>query len=653
MVMNNTAFMEMLSNDFNEIQSIRGKYPEGSMFEIWFGSKILLEDEGKLIEEYIIGSANDNKIDIGICDSDHDVKFIIQCKYSSNPNKTYDKDVVDELLNAQRRLETIDNEVNGNQKFQEFRKKYNEDQEKPVKKVLAIIGKLSIHASQYAIDNGVEVYDTEKLIMRYIYNEGAIKDNEPELINLEFNNKDFTLKSNKNFEIVNSFINIKQIFNIVSTHQDSIFSENLRFRLTGTSKSKIGKDIKNTILEEPQDLLAFNNGLTITCNSINFIEKSEKSILEIHKPQIVNGCQTSWAIFDSCEELKKADKLDSLDCYISVKIIRTNSDQLIEKVTKATNSQNPISERDLYSNKPEQSKIHAKFNSHKPKVLYEYKAGLYEVVKRNNNLSLYQSKTRVYRRINNEFSGQLYLALLGKPSYSKNNKKQIFENKDFYTTIFHCDIEKSDRFTNQHLNIQSSKVMLESGYHEFVEDIIFSFGVYHFAEMYKNLYNKKLEIVEPNADSVAFQELKRKEYLKLWHYYVVYAISLIIDKLSREKGYPSKIKFRELLLGNDINIFWDKKLWEKFNVNESSESYIILDENRTSSEYNLIGTWLSSLDQIFLTLVRKEQDSSNFSSFRKMLDLDINTVENFRKEIELILSGPQIDIRSKFPIESN
>lgn len=118
--MTNEEFRLRVKEEMDEIGKNRGILNDGSKFEVWFATKILGEEEGVVVDEYQIGGSGDEKIDLGICDDEHEFKFIIQCKYSDS-EKMYNKDEVDQILGAINRIKTCPND--GNLKRKEFVKK--------------------------------------------------------------------------------------------------------------------------------------------------------------------------------------------------------------------------------------------------------------------------------------------------------------------------------------------------------------------------------------------------------------------------------------------------------------------------------------------------------------------------------------------------
>ncbi len=173
---------------------------------------------------------------------------------------------------------------------------------------------------------------------------------------------------------LNGYISIvsgKDIAELVRKHQTSIFEANIRdYHKNVDLNSKI---IETSASEkEAKFFWSFNNGLTMTCSKV---EEMPSNKYKLHNLQIVNGCQTSNAIYLALknrervqelletketekklskkeeEELKEKSSLQfNDDTTILVKIIETNDEDLIYRITETTNSQTPIKAFSLKAN---------------------------------------------------------------------------------------------------------------------------------------------------------------------------------------------------------------------------------------------------------------------------------------------------------------
>ncbi len=122
------------------------------------------------------------------------------------------------------------------------------------------------------------------------------------------------------------------------------------------SNKTTNKGIAQTLREEPEHFLAFNNGLVLVCDEAQF-ETSESGIglSFMTGIQIVNGGQTTSSIYFTTREDRNVDLSHVM---VPAKIIILKSDDeaardtLISKVSKFANSQSAIKMSDLSANRP-------------------------------------------------------------------------------------------------------------------------------------------------------------------------------------------------------------------------------------------------------------------------------------------------------------
>ena len=120
--------------------------------------------------------------------------------------------------------------------------------------------------------------------------------------------------------------------------------------------------MKSTLLQNPENFFAYNNGLTVTASDIELDNSSgQLMIKKLDNMQIVNGGQTTSAIYFS--PLSKGKqlgidfrKIDLSKVFVQMKltVIKNDEDSEIIKsnVARYANSQNAIQAADLISNHP-------------------------------------------------------------------------------------------------------------------------------------------------------------------------------------------------------------------------------------------------------------------------------------------------------------
>ena len=137
----------------------------------------------------------------------------------------------------------------------------------------------------------------------------------------------------------------------------SIYHSNFRFMLArGVARGKIQKT-----LETPSERLNFwryNNGITVSCERVTRIGNSDK--FEITALQVVNGLQTIETLYDNMKNPSLLEGATLLVRIIPTKQLGSDIEaarKLEERIAEYSNSQTPITPRDLRSNDPVQRAI--------------------------------------------------------------------------------------------------------------------------------------------------------------------------------------------------------------------------------------------------------------------------------------------------------
>jgi hypothetical protein len=102
------------------------------------------------------------------------------------------------------------------------------------------------------------------------------------------------------------------IFQLYDEFGPRLFEFNVRSFLQ--AKGKVNKGLRDTLRNEPERFLAYNNGITATADEIEVgLFKDELSISRIRGLQIVNGAQTTASI----HRAKKVDRIDITKVAVS------------------------------------------------------------------------------------------------------------------------------------------------------------------------------------------------------------------------------------------------------------------------------------------------------------------------------------------------
>lgn len=154
---------------------------------------------------------------------------------------------------------------------------------------------------------------------------------------------------------------------IYNRYEYRLLENNVRVFLQ--SKGKVNKGIKETIANEPEKFISFNNGLSVTVEQIELDNQgSDKNFFKISKLvglQIVNGGQTTATIRESYFKDEEVENVRKLSVPVKINLIKDNEkkDHLITLISRYANTQNGIRNTDIQSSNPYHTQMEFKSKS--------------------------------------------------------------------------------------------------------------------------------------------------------------------------------------------------------------------------------------------------------------------------------------------------
>jgi hypothetical protein len=225
-----------------------------------------------------------------------------------------------------------------------------------------------------------------------------------------------------------------QLVHLYEAVGENLFDPNVRFELV---KSKFNEHISETAEKEPNNFWYYNNGVTIICKDFRH---ADSNVLQVVSPGVVNGGQTIKRLLEA-EKDQGGQLSDSIK--VLVRVIKSDNAGFDRSVALYTNSQNPITLRDLASNRIEQSQYQIDFAKLKIPWFYERKRGAWDIAEpsdRGRFLALSSGKGRKReRRLSNEAVGKAVLAFsLQEPVIAKTSTPAIWNESPYgyYAEIF-------------------------------------------------------------------------------------------------------------------------------------------------------------------------------------------------------------------------
>ena len=173
-----------------------------------------------------------------------------------------------------------------------------------------------------------------------------------QLERLGTNNNQIQIK--KPFDAYIFLVRPKLVYELFNKYGYSLFIENVRNPI---KDSDINKRMQETLLKEPAYFWYYNNGITAISSLIPELSKQAKEI-EITGLQIINGAQTVHAVYKAYSEASTTErqKIDE-EVLLTFRLYKSAGEDFDRKVTKYTNAQNPMSDRDFWANDPVQIRL--------------------------------------------------------------------------------------------------------------------------------------------------------------------------------------------------------------------------------------------------------------------------------------------------------
>jgi hypothetical protein len=247
-----------------------------------------------------------------------------------------------------------------------------------------------------------------------------------------------------------------------------LFDRNVRGYLSRSNE--VNKKIIQTATgDDAYRFFFLNNGLTLVCSKYKYLPADESPEIEVSDLQIVNGGQTTNALYEAYAKSLLKDQVSVL-----IRIIETTDDELLEKITESTNTQTLVNARDLRSNDTIQKKI----ESHLRPMGYYYEA-------RTNRFKDDKAITKD-KRVDAVKAAQAYYAYSEqKPADAKNKPRLLFGT--LYSEIFNDSLD-IDTFLNSYL--------IYKHVNSFTKKIKTKYSFASYAEFHTLAVLKKLGIID-------------------------------------------------------------------------------------------------------------------------------------------------------------
>lgn len=440
-----------LVNEFK--QDVIEEYPQlkedtpqnaGKVFELFLCRKIYgpilgISSEEDLDESMDFNSSGEGPIDIAFLPDSNDL-HVFEAKWGGKSNSPFNKDWTSKVLKIEDLLTNKD-DIQALPGY--ARSKLNEFLDHPSKdKTINVYLATNTAPNndqtndfEYRADKSSERIKNFNLIYHLrraanLYDDWS-RVHSTRLESQEIKKNDLYTNENRTFRVADQH---KEIYMIVASGNEivdwvnrnkNIFHENIRgYR----GKNKVNKELLDTMDQNPDEFITFNNGITAATTGIE--DQGDRLIFDNF--QIINGCQTASTLKDysgtkykSVPWEKKNENLKKLRVLVRVvKVDSTSSDTGTKaRLIKANNTQTPIKSSDFRSTDPVQVSIEEHIRSKRntkykgEKISYERKTQYLKRKKNHRYIKLTelaehvyafeQEPYTIYRNTNNLYDDQI------------------------------------------------------------------------------------------------------------------------------------------------------------------------------------------------------------------------------------------------------
>lgn len=156
------------------------------------------------------------------------------------------------------------------------------------------------------------------------------------------------------YSVYLAIINGELLASLYDEFRDRLLEKNVRSFLQ--VKGGVNKGIRDTLREEPDMFLAYNNGISVTAESVEIVrdENGKPSVKSIRDMQIVNGGQTTASVFNARNDKKNPVDLSKVFVQMKLSVIKTAGamDEIVPRISTFANTQNKIQVADFSANDP-------------------------------------------------------------------------------------------------------------------------------------------------------------------------------------------------------------------------------------------------------------------------------------------------------------
>ncbi len=154
-------------------------------------------------------------------------------------------------------------------------------------------------------------------------------------------------------------MSVAELARLTDEYDNRLFERNIR-RYLGLAGNRVNEAVADTLRQPDRrpNFYFYNNGITITCSQFrhNALQREDWRV-QVSDLQIVNGGQTARTVQQVARDEGIGQDIEAAEVLVRIYELGQDDAGLVESITFATNSQNPVELRDLRANDSRQKDL--------------------------------------------------------------------------------------------------------------------------------------------------------------------------------------------------------------------------------------------------------------------------------------------------------
>jgi len=285
---------------------------------------------------------------------------------------------------------------------------------------------LQVAGTHYDVPHSATMLDVRNLLQIV----ESVSDQQEVEHTLSVRTGEFHQASSGNFKCLIATLSLKELAVTFDRFRYAMFRHNPRGPLGSVA---VNKEIKGTLADPTKRdwFQLMNNGLSAVCAAFTDpVVKSDSAVVRIRDFQIVNGCQTTYTVWD---HWRRGGELG--EASVTLKLVEDPSSQLRHTISSASNKQSQMKDWDFLFDESEQQRLQKEFATLSPPMFYELRRGEYKFI----------APSEKADRVTIKDIAQANWAFIGKPGEAKDRVREIPRSQHQptgpYREVFTPDVE--------------------------------------------------------------------------------------------------------------------------------------------------------------------------------------------------------------------